>query len=80
MTLEIIQATLGWCSLINTAILLWWFLILTIAHDLTYKWHSKIFKISEEKFDSINYAGIAIFKISILMFNIVPYLALRIVG
>ena len=80
MTLEIIQATLGWCSLINTAILFLWFFILTITHDLTYKLHSKIFKISEEKFDSINYAGIAIFKISILMFNIVPYLALRIVG
>jgi hypothetical protein len=45
-----------------------------------YRFHSKWFKISVEKFDDIHYSGMAFFKIAIFLFNLVPYLALRIVG
>ncbi len=34
----------------------------------------------QESFDSIHYAGIAFFKITIFVFTIIPYFALRIVG
>jgi hypothetical protein len=80
MTLENIRSALAWCMLINWGLLLWWFLFLTLAHDWTYRVHSKWFKISVERFDTIHYAGIAFFKVLVLMFNLVPYLALRIVG
>jgi len=80
MELDMIRAILGWCSIINIGLLLWWFLILTLAHDWVYRWHTKWFKLSIEKFDTIHYAGIAIFKIFIFFFNIVPYFALLIVG
>ena len=80
MTVEIIRDILGWCSVINVGLLLWWILIFTMAHDWIYKMHGKWFKLSVERFDTIHYAGMAFFKISIFLFNIVPYLALRIVG
>ncbi|MBL7157047.1 MAG: hypothetical protein ISS92_02665 [Candidatus Omnitrophica bacterium] len=80
MTLETIRAALGWCAVINMGLLLWWFFAITVLHDLVYRWHSKWFKLSVEKFDEIHYAGIAFFKIAIFFFNIVPYFALRIVG
>ena len=32
------------------------------------------------QFDALHYAGIALYKIGILLFNLVPYIALRIVG
>lgn len=80
MTLESIRSVLAWCTLINLGLLLWWFLFLTLAHDWTYRIHSRWFKISVEKFDAIHYAGITFFKLLVLMFNLVPYLALRIVS
>ena len=80
MTIETIRAALGWCSIINVAILLWWFFAITVLHDWVYKWHSKWFKLSEESFNTIHYAGIAFFEIIVFAFNIVPYFALRIVG
>ena len=80
MTVEIIRDILGWCSVINVGLLLWWLLIFTMAHDWIYKMHGKWFKLSVERFDTIHYAGMAFFKICIFLFNIVPYLALRIVG
>lgn len=80
MTIEIIRSTLAWCTVINWVLLLWWLLFFTLAHDWTYRFHSKWFNLSVEKFDAIHYAGMAFFKMCILMFNLVPYLALRIVG
>ncbi len=80
MTLEIVRDTLAWCSVINIGLLLWWFLFITFAHDWTYRYHSKWFKLSLEQFDTIHYVGITFFKISIFLFNLVPYFALRIVG
>ena len=80
MTLEIIRDALGWCTVINFGLLLWWFLFFTFAHDWTYRMHSRWFNLSTDRFDTIHYAGIAIFKIGIFLFNLVPYLSLRIVG
>ena len=80
MSLEIIRDAFAWCILINWGLLLWWFLFITLAHDWMYGFHTKWFKISVETFDAIHYAGMALFKIGIILFNLVPYLALRIVG
>ena len=80
MAVEIVRDVLAWCSVINIVLLLFWVLWLKFAHDFVYKIHGKWFKLSEEKFDSTHYTGMLFFKICIFVFNIVPYLALRIVG
>lgn len=79
MTVDVIRDVLGWCAIINMGLLLWWFLFMTVAHDWVYRVHGKWFGLSVEGFDSIHYAGMAFYKLCILLFNIVPYLALRIV-
>ena len=80
MTVEIIRNFLAWCSVINVGVLIYWWLFFTLAHDFVYQIHGKWFKLSVEKFDAIHYAGMAFFKMSIILFNIVPYIALCIVG
>ena len=80
MTVEILRDFLAWCSVINIGLLLFWVLWLMLLHDFVYRIHGKWFKMSVERFDAIHYAGIAFFKICIIVFKIVPYLALRIVG
>ena len=80
MTLEVVRDILAWSSVINIGLLLWWFVMICFAHDLVYRIHSKWFKLSVEQFDAIHYAGLALFKIAVFLFNIVPYLALRIIA
>jgi hypothetical protein len=80
MNIDMIREILLWCFVINMGILLWWWLFFTLAHDWVYQFHSKWFKISVEQFDTIHYAGIIFFKLGIFFFNIVPYVALLIVG
>ena len=80
MTLETVRAVLAWCTVINLGLFIWWFLFFALAHDWMYRLHGRGFKITVEKFDSLHYAGMALFKMAILLFNLVPYLAMRIVG
>ncbi len=79
MTVDIFLGVLGWSAVINFGLLTWWFLWILFAHDFVYRIHSKWFKISAEKFDAIHYAGIAFYKVTIIVFNVVPYLALQII-
>ena len=80
MTLEVIRDALAWCAVINMGLLLWWFLFLILAHDWTYRFNSKWFKLSVDQFDAIHYGGMALFKMGIFLFNLTPYFALRIIG
>ena len=80
MSLEMLGYLLLWCTVINYAVLLVWFLFLVLAHDWVHRLHGRWFRLTTEQFDSIHYAGMAVYKIGILLFNLVPYVALLIVG
>lgn len=80
MSLEITRSVLAWCTLIALGILLCWFLIFAAAHDWLYRFHGRWFAMPVEKFNAIHYETMARYKLGILFFNQVPYLALRIAG
>lgn len=80
MTIETVRDIFLWCTVINYALLLWWFLIFSMAHDWIHRLHGRWFRLSVEQFDSVHYTGMAIYKIGIFLFNLVPYIALLIVG
>lgn len=71
-----LQPMLGLAALINFGILLLWFVTYVTATDCLYRLHNRWFQISREQFAMMHYAGMAIFKLMILVFNLGPYLAL----
>lgn len=79
MSIDLLIQFLGWSAVINICLLLWWVLFITFAHDWTYRMHTNWLYLSTERFDAIHYSGIAFYKISIILFNVAPYLALRII-
>lgn len=79
MTLDVLSSVLGWCLVINVGLLIWWSLLILLAHDFVYRLHTKWFKMGREQFDVIHYSGIAFYKILIIVFNAVPYFAIAIV-
>ncbi|MBM4091977.1 MAG: hypothetical protein FJ276_21480 [Planctomycetes bacterium] len=80
MNIEIIRDFLGWCTVINGAFLLLAFLFCAKASDWVYKMHSKWFPITREAFTLTMYCFIGGMKILFIMLNLVPYLALGILG
>ena len=80
MSIETARNALLWCAIINYGVLLVWFLFFILARDFMHRLHGRWFHLSVEQFDAIHYAGMAIFKLGIILFNLVPYIALGIVG
>lgn len=80
MNIETTKEFLLWCVVINYCILIIWFLAFRFAHNWIFCLHSSWFNFSEEQFDVINYAGMAIYKIGVFLFNLVPFIALLIIG
>ena len=78
MTVYQIREMLMWCSVINVGIMIFSFLILTVARQWVYTMHSKWFPVTESQFNVIMYSFIAFYKILIIVFNIVPWIALSI--
>ena len=80
MTIELLREFLLWCTVINSGLLLWWFLLFSLAHDWLYRFHGRWFRLSGERFDYAHYLGMALFKVGIFLFNLVPYCALLLAG
>ena len=79
ITIENLRILLGWCSVINMVILLFWFLVFVTARDMVFQMHTRWFKLSEERFDEIHYTMMGYYKLAVMLFNLVPYLVLRLV-
>jgi hypothetical protein len=79
MNIEQIRDVLLYCTVINFALLWLWALLYLLPHDWWYRAVSRMFRISAEQLDTISLTGIVFYKICILFFNLVPYLALRFV-
>ncbi len=79
MTLLEFERVLGWCIVLSFSVLIYWFLFLVFAKDWVYRWHSRLFKVSESRFYDIHYGAFLTFKLALFLLMVVPYLALKIV-
>jgi len=80
MDIQTVRAFFMWCTIINGALLVLSFLILACAGDFVYRVHTKWFPMARETFNVVIYSIIGLYKIFFLGFNLVPYVALVIVG
>jgi hypothetical protein len=78
MSIELIRNFLLWCTVVNYGVLLVWFLVFVFAHDRVHRIHGRWFRLSGDQFDALHYAGMAIFKIGIILFNLVPFVVLSV--
>ncbi len=69
-----------WCTVINGGLLIFWAVMFRLAPDLIYRTQRKWFPGPRETFNVVMYSFLGVFKIFFLVFNVVPYVALLIVG
>jgi hypothetical protein len=77
MYLNQIMTFLGWCSVINIGVLVFSAVFLFIFKDFAINIHSKITGVSSSKLPTLYFSYMANYKIGILIFNLVPYIALK---
>jgi hypothetical protein len=80
MSIEVARTFLLWCTVINYGVLMVWFLFFVYAHDWIRGLHGRWFRVPGDQFDAIHYAMMGIFKLGIILFNLVPLVVLYIIG
>jgi hypothetical protein len=71
-----IKEVLLWCVGINYGVMLVWFGVFVYAHEWMYQLHTRWFKLSVETFDALHYVGMSVYKIGVILLNLVPLVAL----
>jgi len=79
-SVQTIREVLGWCAVLNMGVLLLSFLVLVFAGAPIRRLHASLFGLSDGELSRAYFQYLARYKIAILVFNLAPYLALRIVG
>lgn len=79
MTIELIKSFLMWSTIINVGLMAFWVFFIMLMPDTVYKLQIKFFPIKREQFDVVIYCFIGIYKLLIIFFNIIPWIALEII-
>ena len=79
MDVQWLLKVLLWCTVINYAVLLIWFAALVFAGNFLFRLHSRWFGLTIEKFNLMMYGSMAVYKIGVLLLNLVPLIAIWIV-
>jgi hypothetical protein len=80
MDIQTVTEFFMWCTIINGGLVILWTGFSVFAPDTVYRTQSKWFPISRETYNVVMYSFLGLFKIVFLVFNVVPYVALLIVG
>jgi hypothetical protein len=76
MNVELARSFFMWCSIINYGLLIMWCALFVFAHDSYKNFNEIMLRRKIEHFDTLHYAGIGLFKLGIILFNLVPWIVL----
>ena len=79
MNIELLTSLLMWCSVINGVVLVLWSSIFMLMPDTVCRLHNRWFSITKDNYDLLMYAFLGLYKILFLVFNLVPYISLKLV-
>jgi len=77
MTIEMVTTALGWCLAINAILLGFAALVVMGFRSLVLHIHGKLFGLSDDDLVKAYFNYLANYKIAIIVFNLVPYLVLK---
>lgn len=80
MTTETISEFFGWCALINIGIMILTTATILGGRESIIRIHSRMFGLEESELKRAYFQYLAQYKIVVLVFNIVPYIALKLIG
>jgi Family of unknown function (DUF6868) len=80
MDIQILTRFFMVCTLLNAGFLVVFFLFLTVAGDWVYRIHGKWFPMPRETFNKTVYSFMGFYKIAVVIFSLVPWLALMIMA
>jgi len=78
ISIDTVREFFGWCTVINIGILLIATIFIACARGTITTIHSKLFKLNDTDLSHAYFQFLGQYKLAIYVFNLVPYIALRI--
>ena len=78
MTIDLITTFLGWCAVLNIAVLFIALIGITVMRGFVGGIHTRLFGMSEADMNRAYFSFLSTYKLLTLIFSVVPYLALRV--
>ena len=75
--LQTLTTFLGWCSVINMGLLLFSTALLMLMKNFVAGLHSKLLGVDRSELPAMYFQYLGNYKVFIIVFNIVPYVALK---
>ena len=76
MTLEQLTDLFKWMTVIDIGILVLSSVLVMVLRNVMCKMHGKVFGIKEDKVAVVAYSYLGLFKVLVIVFNLVPYISL----
>jgi len=80
MDIQILTGFFMWCTILNGSLLVFWTAMLLLFPDMVYRTQYRWFPIPRDTFNVVMYSFLGLFKIVFLACNVVPFVALLVVG
>jgi hypothetical protein len=80
MDVDTLRGFFMWCTILNGALLIFSALICAFGGDWIYRMHGALFSMPRDAFNVVLYAFVGLYKILFLIFSLVPFVALVIIG
>jgi hypothetical protein len=80
MTMNELTELFGWMSVLSIGVLMFSTIMILVIKGPAMKIHSKMFGLDEKELNAAYFQYLAQFKIAAIIFNLVPYVALKIIG
>jgi hypothetical protein len=80
MNTEFVTALLGWCTVINIGFLVLAILMLSFMNDIVGGITARVFGVSRAEAKAGIYNVVQQYRLAIIFFNLVPYIALKIMA
>ena len=80
MVIQMLTQLFMWCTGLNVVLCTLTGVLCMCASDWMYGIHRKLFSVSRETFNTAVYGFLGFYKVHIMVFNVIPYIVLLIVG
>ena len=80
MNIDTLREFLGWCTVINVGLMFFSWIMIMLLQGWASKLHAGMFNLDEASVRRAYFQYFANYKIAVIVLNLVPYLALAIMG
>ena len=80
MSIQDLTEFFKWWTIISGCVYVFSVVMILLFREMAFRMHAKMFGITREAFNIAVYSYVALFKLVFIVFNLIPYLALELIG